>query len=126
MFITDQTGEIYISGGAKMILESQVKFNSDGKYVVDSGITERLVSDGKISENSDLNGFMKEENIIYALPIKDIRANVLGSVFACTTDAGVDSLLDSHDENHYYVKPVDSLASLVADIFYFRKACCSR
>lgn len=48
VFITDQTGEIYISGGAKMILESQVKFNSDGKYVVDSGITERLVSDGKI------------------------------------------------------------------------------
>lgn len=117
VFITDQTGEIYISGGAKMILESQVKFNSDGKYVVDSGITERLVSDGKISENSDLNGFMKEENIIYALPIKDSRANVLGSVFACTTDAGVDSLLDAMMKTIIMSSLWILLASLVATYF---------
>ena len=77
VFITDTSGEIYASrGGGNIFLETQVEVNDDGKYVVPSNIIGKVMSEGKYSETSDLEGFLNEKNLLSGLSFPPVRSSV--------------------------------------------------
>lgn len=118
VFITDEIGEVYVSAGETgIVLESKTKFDSGGEYVVGADIIDRLVREGKLSQTGTLNGFMKDENLIHALPVTDTPTRLLGGVFVCTADTGVDTLLDAMMKTVLMSSLWILLASLVATYF---------
>lgn len=118
VFITNGSGEVYISGGAEsLLLETELVFQPDGKYVVDESFMKQLINEGSISGSSDLNGLLCKRNIISALPISDPRGNFYGGVFVCTTDAGVNSLLDAMQKTVIMSCLWIMLASLIVTYF---------
>lgn len=118
VFITDTSGEIYASrGGGNIFLETQVEVNDDGKYVVPSNIIGKVMSEGKYSDTSDLEGFLNEKNLVSAKRIKLPSGTVIGTVFLCTEDTGVDVLLDATIKTIIMSCLWIMLASLIATYF---------
>jgi len=118
VFVVDRTGEIYVSGGAEsLLLETELTFNSDGKYVVNSDIMNKLRVEGIITDTTDLGGLLNRKNIVSALPITDSRSRSVGAVFVCTKDSGVDSLLDAMQKTIIMSCLWIMLASLIATYF---------
>ena len=118
VFITDTNGVIYDSrGGGNIFLETQVEVNDDGKYVVPSNIIGKVMSEGKYSDTSDLEGFLNEKNLVSAKRIKLPSGAVIGAVFLCTEDTGVDVLLDATIKTIIMSCLWIMLASLIATYF---------
>ena len=78
---------------------------------------DKLRSDGSILDKTDLDGLMLKKNLVSGLPITDQRGHVFGGVFVCTTDTGVDTLLDAMQKTILMSCLWILLASLIATYF---------
>ena len=61
-----------------MCIRDRVEVNDDGKYVVPSNIIGKVMSEGKYSDTSDLEGFLNEKNLVSAKRIKLPSGTVIG------------------------------------------------
>lgn len=95
VFITDIDGSVTVSGGSTgILLETEVVFNSDGEYAVPDEIMNELSGEKELSFTGDMDGFFVTENIVSAEAIFSTKHEFLGAVFVCSTDNGVDALMD--------------------------------
>ena len=118
IFITDAEGEIALSGGGTATyLENEVKFDAGGNYVVSEDIMKGLVGREVVSEVGDLNGFLLRQNIVASVPVTDARGYSYGGVFICSSDIGVDALLDAMQKTIIMSCLWIILASLIVTYF---------
>ena len=117
IFITDDSGEIILSaGGEYTFLEKEAVFNRDGYYTISDDIMKSVAS-GASSYTGDLDGLLRKTNIVSSVPVKDSFGNNYGAVFVCTTDTGVDSLLDAMQKTIILSCFWIMLASLIVTYF---------
>lgn len=96
VFVTDADGNVSVDGGSSgIVLESEVVFSNNGMYVVPENIMNDLRDNKETSFTGDMDGFFKEKNIISAKAIYTDAHKFLGTVFVCSTDNGVDALMDT-------------------------------
>lgn len=119
VFITDANGEIYLSGGGKTtILENELsEYNNEGVYSVSEKVMTILSEKRSIEETGNLEGLLKTNNLISAVPVKDNNGVLYGGLFVCTTDTGVDSLLDAMQKTIIMSCLWIMLASLIVTYF---------
>lgn len=93
VFMTDADGEIRISSYSDgIMLETQVQFSADGKYVVPQNIMNTVESKKSVNMTGDMDGFFVMENIISAKAVFGPDLKFVGAVFVCSTDNGVNEL----------------------------------
>lgn len=96
VFVTDMEGNVTVSGGSVgIILETEVVFNANGEYTVPAETIRNLSEEKEISFTGDMEGFFVDDNIVSAEAIFSKKHEFLGAVFVCSTDNGVDALMDS-------------------------------
>lgn len=118
VFITDAEGNVSESGGSSgIVLETEVKFNSDGKYTVPSDIMLSIYEQSELTFTNDMNGFFVTENIVSARAIFSGSNEFLGSVFVCSTDNGVDSLMETMTKTIIISGLLIMAAALIATYF---------
>ena len=118
IFITDDTGEIiHSSGGEYTFLEKEVVYDESGVYTVSGDIMRSLADAGTSSHTGDLDGLLVRSNIVSAVAVKGQLGNRFGAVFVCTTDTGVDSLLDAMQKTIIMSCFWIMLASLIVTYF---------
>jgi len=118
VFVTSNNGVVTVSGGSTgIILETEVVFKDDAHYVIPEDTLFTLKKYGSFSDNSDLDGFFLEKNIISARSIYTVDGSYLGAVFVTTTDNGVDSLMNAMTKTIIISGVWICLAALVGTYF---------
>ncbi len=118
VFITDIDGNVTVSGGSTgILLETEVVFNSNGEYDVPDEIMNDLALKKELSFTGDMDGFFVTENIVSAEAIFSKKHEFIGAVFVCSTDNGVDALMDVMTNTIIISGLWIMLAALVATYF---------
>lgn len=118
VFITDADGEIILSGGGKStFLENELVFKEDGHYIVSEEIMQSVAGSEIVSRTGDLDRLLLRQNIISSMAVSDTLGNCYGGVFVCTSDTGVDSLLDAMQKTIILSCLWIMLASLIVTYF---------
>ena len=118
IFITNDKGEISLSAGGKStFLEKEVKFDSEGNYIISGNIMRSLSVSDVVSRTDDLDGLLLKSGITSCVPVKDSFGIIYGGVFVCTADTGVDTLLDAMQKTIIMSCFWIMLASLIVTYF---------
>jgi len=118
VFITDAEGNVTVSGGSSgIVLETEAVFNASGSYAVPKDVITEIREDSSISFTGDMNGFFAAENFVRAKAIFTKNHEFLGTVFVCSTDNGVDSLMEAMAKTIIISGLWIMLAALIATYF---------
>ena len=118
IFITDRSGAIILSGGGSTTyLENELIFDPSGEYYVSEEIMKEIADSEVSSRVSDLNGLLLKKSIIATAPVTDTLGNTFGGVFICSSDVGVDSLLEAMQKTIIMSCLWIILASLIVTYF---------
>ena len=118
IFITDSSGEIILSGGGTTTyLENEVKFDEDGVYRVPEEIFRDQNNSKVTTFVGDLNGLLLNKSIIAFVPVSDSLGYSYGTIFICSSDVGVDALLEAMQKTIIMSCLWIILASLIVTYF---------
>ena len=122
VFITDADGNVTVSGGSTgIVLETEVVFNENGEYTIPKEIMNEITDNKTISFTGDMDEFFVTENIVSAQAIISSKHEFLGTVFVCSTDNGVDKLMNSMTQTIIISGLWILLAAFVATYFISEK-----
>ena len=94
VLISDIHGNVLLSGGydgADELLNEIM----NKKLKLPSNVIHNLKSNGNDNIVSNLNGILKEDNVIYARPVRDKVGDLIGAIVTCSAKSGVNQLLQS-------------------------------
>ncbi len=118
VFITNADGEVILSGYSDgIMLETQVKFNEDGKYVVPKNVMNTIESKKTLNMTGDMDGFFVMDNIVSAKAVFGEDLSFLGAIFVCSTDNGMNALTNAMTKTVIMSGLWIILAALVATYF---------
>ena len=117
VFIVNDDGKVIeFSDGESISMASETESDQNGERYIDSSV-KLLLQDGKtVNSTDDMNGFFKETNSYYAIPVT-VDGEYVGAVFACSNTTDTHYLISTMNRTLLMSVLWITLASIVAVYF---------
>ena len=117
VMIVDDAGKIVVSAASPTLNTTDIAPGIESRQYIGLDLVNRVKEDGTVSLVGNMNGFLSEKSIVYALALKDESGVFSGAIFSCTPNSEADTLLGAMNKTLFMSSLWIMLAALVAVYF---------